>query len=101
MIVTRHGVGVATYLLESVQCTSRDEFSVRSLGTLSVEIKLPFTKPIKLTTMYRPDATVEILDCINKFVDKIIPEDKELVLIGNINRNMLAKPLDNGAKHIK
>ena len=92
---TRHGGGVAMYLHRSVQFTSRDEFNIIGLETLSVEIKLPFTKPIILSTIYRPEATVEVCECINKFVDKIISEDKEFILMGDMNCNMLAKPLDN------
>ena len=51
--------------------------------------------------MYRPEATVEIFECIDMFVDKIISEDKELILMGDMNCNMLAKPLDNTTKHTK
>ena len=89
------------YLHRSVQFTSRDEFNIMGLETLSVEIKLLFTKPIILSTIYRPEATVEIFECINRFVDKIISEDKEFILMGDMNCNMLAKPLDNTTKHIK
>ena len=60
-----------------------------------MEIKLPFTKPIILTTIHRPEATVEIFECINRFVDKIISEDKEFVLMGDMNCNILSKPLNN------
>ena len=73
-------------LHKSVQSTtSRDEFNVKDLETLLVEIKLPFIKPIILTTIYHPEATVEIFECINRFVDKIIFEDKEFILMGDIN----------------
>ena len=97
-----HKGGVAMYLHKSVQFISRDEFNVICQETLSVEIKLPFTKPIILTTIYRPEATVEIFECINRFVDKIIiSEDKEFILMDDMNRNMLGKPLDNTTKQIK
>ena len=66
-----------------------------------MEIKLPFTKPIILSTIYRLEATVKIFECINMFVDKIISEDKEFILISDMNCNMLAKPLDNTTKHIQ
>ena len=89
------------YLLKSVRFTYRDEFNVIGLETLSVEIKLPFTRPIILTTIYRLEATVEIFECINRFVDKIISEDKEFILMGDMNCNMLAKPLDKTTKHIE
>ena len=54
---TRHGGGVAMYVHESLRFEFRNDFNMAELESLTIEIRLPFTKPIILMTLYRLDMT--------------------------------------------
>ena len=49
----RFGGGVAIYIHSTIQFTLREDLKDVDLETITVELNLPFTKPIVLTTLYR------------------------------------------------
>ena len=94
-------VGVAMYVHESLMFEFRNDFNVAELGSLTIEIRLPFTKPIILMTLCRPEGPVKVYNNILNLISNILFEDKEFIMMGDVNANVLSKPLDNDAKHMK
>ena len=74
---TRHGGGVAMYAHESLMFEFRNDFNVAELESLTIEIRLPFTKPIILMTLYRPEGPVKVYNNILNLISNILFEDKE------------------------
>ena len=50
----RFGGGVAICIHNTIQFTLREDLKDLDLETITVELNLPFTKPIVLTTLYIP-----------------------------------------------
>ena len=71
------------------------------LESLIIEIRLPFIKPIILMTLYGPEGPVKVYNNIHNLISNILFEDKEFIMMGDVNANFLSKPLDNDAKHMK
>ena len=71
-VVTRHGGGVSMYVHESLMFDFRNDFNVAELESLTIEIRLPFTKPIILMTFYRPVGPVEVYNDIQNLVSNIL-----------------------------
>ena len=71
-----------TYVHESLMFDVRNDFNVAELESLTIEIRLPFTKPIILMTFYRPVGPVEVYNDIHNLVSNILFEDKEFIMVG-------------------
>ena len=52
-------------------------------------------------TFYRPVGPVEVYNDIHNLVSNILFEDKEFIMMGDVNSNLLSKPLHNNAKHME
>ena len=77
------------------------ELEIGLLESLTIEIRLPFTKPIILMTLYRPEGPVKVYNNILNLISNILFEDKEFIMMGDVNANVNSKSLDNDAKHMK
>ena len=86
---TRHGGGVAMYVHESLMFESRNDFNGAELESLTIEIRLPFTKPIILMTLYGPEGPVKVCNNIHNLISDILFEDKEFIMMGDVNANLL------------
>ena len=98
-----HGGGVAFYVAQSLTYVNRqDLLSHEDLEILTVEIKKPKSKPFLVTTWYRPpDSKVEIFDKFESYLLKLDQEDKESIIMGDTNCNLLSQSLDHKAEHLK
>ena len=88
----------------SPKCLSFEKnlFNVAELESSTIETRfIPFTKPIILMTFYRPGGPVKVYNDIHNLISNILFEDKEFIMMGDENANLLSKPLDNDAKHMK
>ena len=99
----RKGGGVAFYVAQSLTYVNRqDLLSHEDLEILTVEIKKPKSKPFLVTTWYRPpDSKVEIFDKFESYLLKLDQEDKESIIMGDTNCNLLSQTFDNKAEHLK
>ena len=84
---TRHGGGVAMYVHESLMFEFRNDFNVAELESLTIEIRLPFTKPIILMTFYKPEGPVKVYNNIHNLISNILFEDKKFIMIDDVNAN--------------
>ena len=99
----RNGGGVAFYVAQSLTYVNRqDLLSHEDLEILTVEIKKPKSKPFLVTTWYRPpDSKVEIFDKFESYLLKLDQEDKESIIMGDTNCNLLSQTFDHKAEHLK
>ena len=93
------GGGVAIYVHKNIQFTLRDDLKIPDLETITVEVNLPFVRPIILSTLYRPEGSVAVFDKIESMISKITGEKKEFILMGDLNCDLLSMTL-NKTKHI-
>ena len=99
----RNGAGVAFYVAQSLTYVNRqDLLSHVDLEILTVEIKKPKSKPFLVTTWYRPpDSKVEIFDKFELYLLKLDQEDKESIIMGDTNCNLLSQTFDHKGEHLK
>ena len=99
----RNGGGVAFYVAQSLTYVNRQGLlSHEDLEILTVEIKKPKSKPFLVTTWYRPpDSKVEIFDKFESYLLKLDQEDKESIIMGDTNCNLLSQTFDHKAEHLK
>ena len=99
----RNGGGVALYIRQSLNYVNRQDLSSHEgLEILTVEIKKPKSRPFLLTTWYRPpDSKVEIFDKFESYLLKLDEEDKESMIVGDTNCNLLPQTPDRNAEHLK
>ena len=96
----KNGGGVAIYVRSNIKCKIREDFG-DDLESISVELDVPYVKPILVTTLYRPpDSRVELFSFIENMISKIDQEGKECILTGDFNC-YLFKSRDNDTKHLK
>ena len=55
-----------------------------------MELNLLFIKPIVLTTLYRPERPVQVFNRIESMVSNIAGNDKEFILMGDLNCDLLS-----------
>ena len=96
---TRYGRGVAVYVKNGIKFSERSDPD-SDLESVSIELKINYSKPFIVTTIYKLESKVEIYEKIESLICKIDTEDKECILTGDMNHNML-NPQDNNTRHIK
>ena len=86
----RIGGGIAIYISEYVSFKVREDLDNSNIESLWVELKLPKSKPILLSTVYRPpDSGRYWVSEFEKQLEQAYAEDKEVILIGDFNKNLL------------
>ena len=97
---TRYGGGVALYIHNSVSCKYQNDIIVREIEALPVNIEISNGKSISMVTWYRPEGPVEIFDYVETLISRIDFENKECIIIGDTNCNLLSEFPDNSTKHL-
>ena len=94
-----HGGGGALYVHNDIPFIKRLDLA-RELESISIEVKLPFIKPLIVTALYRlPGVPIEIFKLIDNLFYRLDDENKECITIGDINCNSL-EPAENCVKHM-
>ena len=96
---TRYGGGVAVYVKNDIKFSERSDLD-SDLESVSIELRINYSKPFIATTIYKPEGKVEIYEEIESLICKLDTEDKECILTGDMNCNML-NPQNNNTRHIK
>ena len=92
----RNGGGVSVYIREIINFRSRSELKAESLEAVCIEIIKPNSKPFAVIACYRPpNSPLDFFDQLESVVDTLDSEDKEIILIGDLNCNTLATSADN------
>lgn len=88
----RGGGGVAIYYRNHLSITSREELVPEGVEAVCIEISKSKCKPFLVASLYRPpNAKIEIFDKIQTLVEKIDNEDKDIILVGDLNCDLLSK----------
>ena len=96
----KYGGGVAIYVTEDIKFKKRDDL-LTNIESISVELVIPYVKPIIVTSIYSPpDSPFGGFDDIKCLFSKIDKENREWVIAGDLNCDLL-KPRDNDTVHIK
>ena len=82
----RQGGGVALCIRNSIPYTVRQDLVPESLEMICVEINTKFNRPFLLSTWYRPlNSEIDLFNNFELFLLKCDMEEKELILIGDLN----------------
>ena len=96
----RHGGGVAAHVINGINFKTRKDLN-SDIESISIELDIKHVKPIIVTTIYKPPhSLVEWFDRAEKLVSEIDSENKECILAGDMNCDML-HTRDNDTRHIK
>ena len=98
----RHGGGVLLYVHEAIPCTERNDLLTGSLEITCVEITRPCSKPFLVSTWYRPpNSNLQVFDKFEIFLRKCDLENKELILLGELNCDISKSPPDAHTRRLK
>ena len=89
------GWGVAIYVRDAMNVMFRSDLASDAIEAIPVEIRKPNSKPFIITASYRPPAAddnfLEELECLIASIDS---QDKEYILMGDLNCNKLSEHPD-------
>ena len=87
----RNGGGVAIYVRDTIPYTDCNFLLPDNVEAICIEIHKPKSKPLVVSTWYRPpDAKIELLDYFEYFLKNIDTDNKEVLITGDFNCNFLA-----------
>ena len=86
----RHGGGVAIFLRETLNFEHRTDIKAENLEIICIEIKPKCSKPFFVLAWYRPpNYETETLEELNDLLELLDKENKEIIVIGDVNCNDL------------
>ena len=95
-----NGGGVAIYLRNNIPYVERGDLTPVNVEAICLEIRKPKSKPLLISTWYRPpDSKFDLFDRFEKFIQEIDNENKEMIITGDFNCDMLSN--DNNNPNIK
>ena len=80
----RHGGGVCVYIRSDIAFNERWDLQNKIIETLWIDLLLPKTKPILISTCYRPPNQTHFLECFENILASI-RSDVELYILGDFN----------------
>ena len=97
----RFGGGVALYVRNSINVNFRSDLSTDKLEAISIEIIKPKSKPFIITAAYRPPSADDtFFDELTKIIETADSEDKEIILMGDLNCNLQTDKPDHNTKQL-
>ena len=89
------GGGIIVYVRNNINAKRREDLETNGISCLWLEISPDKGKPFLVGNMYRPpDSKIEYNDRFEEFIDTVLNEEKEFVLMGDINKNLLNSDTD-------
>ena len=84
----RYGGGVAIYIRTIIPYIIRKDLLQDTLELLCIEVRKPKSKPVLISTWYRPpSAKIELFQKFENFLKLIDNEDKDIIITGDLNCN--------------
>ena len=88
--VENSGGGILVYVKDGVCCNRRPDLEHESLECVWLEIKPNKGKSFLVGNIYRPpNSTVQWNSIFEECIEKVLGEEKEIYLLGDINRDLL------------
>ena len=89
------GGGLIVYVRNSINARRREDLETHDIPCLWLEISPTNGRSFLVGNLYRPpNSTVEFCDRFEDFIDVISKEDKEFIILGDFNRNLLNDDID-------
>ena len=86
----RYGGGVAIYIRTIIPYIIRKDLLQDTLELLCIEVRKPKSKPVLISTWYRPpSAKIELFQKFENFLKLIDNEDKDIIITGDLNCNFI------------
>ena len=86
----RYGGGVAIYIRTVIPYVIRKDLLQDTLELLSIEVRKSKSKPVLISTWYRPpSAKIELFQMFENFLKLIDNEDKGIIITGDLNCNLI------------
>ena len=98
----RSGGGVRFYIRNSINLEVRQDLNNNEIESLTIEILKPKMKPFLITTWYRPpNSSIDKLKEFEKLLQDIDYEDKESIIMGDINIDISEDSFDTNSAELK
>ncbi|CAB4023001.1 RNA-directed DNA polymerase from transposon BS [Paramuricea clavata] len=92
----RRGGGVAIYIRNTIPYVERSTIIPENVEAVCIEVRKPNAKPILILTWYRPpNSNSEILDSFEIFLQNIDTENKEIIITGDFNIDLMPSETEN------
>ena len=92
----RIGGGVAIYYRNHLNVRNRDELVPEGVEAVCVEVLKTKCAPLLISTIYRPPSSkVDIFEKIENLIQNLDNENKEIILAGDVNCDLLANVHSN------
>ena len=84
------GGGVITYVADSISYDDRPDLIHNDIEATWILLNFPNSSALLICTIYRPpDSVVQWYDHFNDMMDKVYAENKEIILMGDLNIDWL------------
>ena len=91
-----NGGGIVLYVKNNCPCIVRDDLQTENTEGIWIEVKLHKQKPFIVGYLYRPPSSPQSWNVeIEKNIEKIYLEDKEVILFGDFNYNYINSETTN------
>ena len=89
------GGGIIIYVRNGINAKRRLDLETNSIECIWLEITVGKSKPFLVENMYRPpNSKVDFVDRFESFIDNVSSEGKEIILLGDFNKNLLNEHKD-------
>ena len=83
-------VYITIYIRSHIPYIVRKDLMTDNLELICIEIKKLKSKPLKITTWYRPpNSSIELFSDFENFLELLEDENKEIIITGDLNCNLL------------
>ena len=83
------------YVRNGIHVRRREDLEINEISCIWLEVKQDKCKPFLLGNVYRqPDSKIEFNDRFEGFMDNVFKDDKETILMGDFNKNLLLSHVD-------
>ena len=90
----RMGGGVAIYYRKNLNVLNRNEIVPDILEAVCIEVRNPKSKPFLIVSLYRPpNSRCQILNEIEMLVKNLDNEEKEFMILGDLNCDLSNQPI--------
>ena len=97
----RIGGGAAIYYRDNLNVRNRDELVPEGVEAVCVEVLKTKCAPLLISTIYRPPSSkVDIFEKIENLIQNLDNENKEIILAGDVNCDLLANVHSNHTKRL-
>ena len=92
---TNGGGEIIVYVRDGILAKRREDFETHDIACLWIEICPNKGKSFLVGNIYRPpDSKIEYNDKFEEFIDFVSNQNKEFILLGDFNRNLLGQEID-------